>query len=175
MFQLFLEVCCKCFYLNIAYVAVVYTYVSSICFKRFTGFRRMLQQVPHVASVFISRHGKRAQAEAVPTCMRSSMACLGTSAAAGACRVLENLVLVGTVHDNDRLQLPCFGDHVSLETGATRVRACSSNIRNRQDSSKRVQQQQQARVDGGVGSSSMRIRQGRRRCSDDASVRTIRR
>jgi hypothetical protein len=37
--------------------------------------------------------------------------------AAGACEVLENIVLVAGVYDNGRLQLPCFGDHASLETG----------------------------------------------------------
>jgi hypothetical protein len=41
--------------------------------------------------------------------------------AASACGVLENLVLVAGVHDNDRLQLPCFDDLASLETQAMRV------------------------------------------------------
>jgi hypothetical protein len=67
--------------------------------------------------------------------------------AAGACRVLENLVLIAGVHDNDRLQLPCFGDHALLETRAMRVCfrlkncahafACSNNMRNRQGSMRR--------------------------------------
>jgi hypothetical protein len=41
----------------------LYTYVARVCFKCFTCFRCMLQQVLHVASVFISRPGKRAHAE----------------------------------------------------------------------------------------------------------------
>jgi hypothetical protein len=45
--------------------------------KYFTCLRRSLQQVLHVASGFISRHGKRAQAEVVPTYMRNSMAYIG--------------------------------------------------------------------------------------------------
>jgi hypothetical protein len=60
--------------------------------------------------------------EAVPACMRSSMVSHANNKrhmrarAAGACKVLENLVLVARVYDNGRLQLPCFGDHASLET-----------------------------------------------------------
>jgi nanoRNase/pAp phosphatase (c-di-AMP/oligoRNAs hydrolase) len=66
---------------------------------------------------------------------------------AGAYRVLENLVLVTGVHDNDRLQLSCFGDHASMETRATCIRfwlkncehagPCSSNMRSRHDSMSR--------------------------------------
>ena len=57
------------FYLDTAYVAVatvLYTSVAKYVPNVFTCFRRMLQQELHVASVFISRRGKRAQAEAVP-------------------------------------------------------------------------------------------------------------
>jgi hypothetical protein len=51
--------------------------------KCFICFRCMLQQVPHVSSVFISRYGRQVQAEAVPACMPSSMACM--HATTGAC------------------------------------------------------------------------------------------
>jgi hypothetical protein len=43
----------------------LYTYVATLCVKCFICFRRILQQMLHVASVFISRRGKRAQAEEV--------------------------------------------------------------------------------------------------------------
>jgi hypothetical protein len=43
----------------------LYTYVASACFKCFIYSRRMLQQSLHVASVFISRHGKGTHAECV--------------------------------------------------------------------------------------------------------------
>jgi hypothetical protein len=92
------------FYLDVAYVAVanytrmlqvyvpnflaviwmlhmlqwLYTYVASLCVKYFTCIRRILQQMLHVASVFISREGNECRrrrfphAGAVPTSMRSS-------------------------------------------------------------------------------------------------------
>jgi hypothetical protein len=41
----------------------------------------MLQQVLHVASVFISRHEKRVKEEAVPVCRPSNMACKRSSTA----------------------------------------------------------------------------------------------
>jgi hypothetical protein len=96
----------------------LYTYIASACFKCFTCFRRMLQQVLHVASVFISRHEKQAQVKTVPACMHNIMACIGVPAGAGTCGVLGNLVLVAGVHDNDQLQLLCFSDHASLQIGA---------------------------------------------------------
>jgi hypothetical protein len=61
------------FYLNIAYVVVT----IHICYKCMflnvlSIFRRMLQKVLHVQSVFISRHGKGAQAEEIPrACLAS--------------------------------------------------------------------------------------------------------
>ena len=55
MFQLFSEVCCKCFISMLHMLQWLYTYVASVCFH-----------LLHVASVFISRHGKRAQTEVVP-------------------------------------------------------------------------------------------------------------
>jgi hypothetical protein len=66
------------FYLVVAYVIVE----IHICYKRMflnalSVFRRMLQQVLHVQSVFISRHGKGAQADEVPACMPSSMTYVG--------------------------------------------------------------------------------------------------
>jgi hypothetical protein len=69
--------------------------------------------------------------------------------AAGAYRVLKNLVLIARVHDNDRLQLPCFDDHASLQIGP-----CVSASRLKIVSIRTC-------AIGGTGGSSMRIRQGR--------------
>ena len=89
------------FYLNVAYVAVAIHICCKLIFQMFQLFsdkyivsvlsgcccsdytytfpayvslilRRILQQMLHVASVSSSRRGKRAQAEAVPTCMCSN-------------------------------------------------------------------------------------------------------
>jgi hypothetical protein len=66
--------------------------------------------------------------------------------AADAYGVLENLVLVAGVHDNNWLQLSCFGDHASMETRVTRVhfqlKNCEhaglrSSMRSRHDSMSR--------------------------------------
>ena len=77
-------------------------------------------------------HRKRVHAEAVPRACaarqqhgmrrRTSSSRHMRVHPVGACRVLKNLMLVAGVHDNDRLQLPYFDNHASLETGATRVR-----------------------------------------------------
>ena len=49
------NVCYKGFIWMLHMLQWLYTYVATICFKCFTYFRRMLHQVLHVASVFISR------------------------------------------------------------------------------------------------------------------------
>jgi hypothetical protein len=88
MFHLFFSgVCCKCVYLDVAYM--FRTYVASIlseccvCFRCFSFFRRMLQvfqlfltyvacvssdvaKVDRDVACITSRHGERAQVEAVP-------------------------------------------------------------------------------------------------------------
>jgi len=51
-----LNVCCKCFIMMLHMLQWLYIYVATVCFKCFTCFRCMLQQVLHIASVFISRH-----------------------------------------------------------------------------------------------------------------------
>ena len=59
--------------------------------------------------------------------MLSSMACVGAPSSNRRMRGTRNLVLVVEVHDNDRLQLPCFDDHASLEIGP-RASASRSKI-----------------------------------------------
>jgi hypothetical protein len=44
----------------------LYTYAATLCVEYFTCFRHILQQMLHVANVFISRRGKQALAEEVP-------------------------------------------------------------------------------------------------------------
>ena len=71
----------------------LYRFVISVCSKCFFYFRRMLQQVLHVASVFISRCGKRAQAEAVPVGAAAYVVAAGMRAGVVAC-----VVAVGGQH-----------------------------------------------------------------------------
>jgi hypothetical protein len=86
------SVCFKCFSCFQKYVASVlsecciccngYTHtLQAYISKCFISFRRLLQQVLHVASVLISQQRKRVLAEAVPACMPSSMACMRSSMA----------------------------------------------------------------------------------------------
>jgi hypothetical protein len=118
------EVCCKCFIWMLYMLQWLYTYITSVCFKCFAYFRRILQQVLHIASIFISRHGKtsasgggpRVHAQQHGVHRHANNSRHMQARAAGACEVLENLVLIAGAYDNDRLQLPCFDEHASLET-----------------------------------------------------------
>ena len=84
--------------------------------------------------------------------MLSSMACVGAPSSNRRMRGTRNLVLVVEVHDNDRLQLPCFGDHASLDIGATGVRFPLKNCEHRRHMRAR------ATVSHVAGQGSMRMR-----------------
>ena len=67
IFQLFSNVCCRCFIWMLHMLQRPYTYVTNVYYKCFICFGHILQQMLLYCKCFMSRHGKGAQAKVVPS------------------------------------------------------------------------------------------------------------